>query len=109
MFKYFAPMRLNLLLPRLFYDCVSVDVRQQAKAEPLAAAGVREAVHGDGVLAGAVVLAHPGGQLVVGDGAPELGLRVHHRLQVGEVVRGRERRGEGGQVSHGLALWTGRY
>jgi len=91
------------VLPGLLHDAAPVQVGEETQAEPLPAAGVREAVHGHALLGGVVVLAHPGVELVVGDGAPVLGLAVHHRLQLQGGVG--QRGGDGGQISHSLAQW----
>ena len=91
------------VLPGLLHDAAPVEVGEEAQAEPLPAAGVREPVHRHGLLGGVVVLADPGVELVVGDGAPVLGLAVHHRLQLQGGVG--ERGGDGGQISHSLAQW----
>ena len=55
--------------PGLLHHRVAVDVGEQPQAEPVALAGVREAVHGDAGLAGVEGLPHPGVQLVVGNAA----------------------------------------
>ena len=68
------------MAPGLLHHGVPVDVGQQAQAEPVPLAGVREPVHGDAGLAGVEGLAYPGVELVVGDGAPEGGLAVHDWL-----------------------------
>ena len=59
---------------------VPVNVGEEAQTEPVPLAGVREPVHRDAGLAGVEGLPDPGVELVVGDGAPEGGLAVHHRL-----------------------------
>ena len=61
---------------------VPVDVGQEAQTEPVPLAGVSEPVHGDAGLAGVEGLPHPRVELVVGDGAPEGGLAVHHGLRL---------------------------
>ena len=67
---------------RHLHGGVAVDVGQQAQAEALRVGRVGEAVHRQRGLRGVEGLAHALVQLVVGDGAPEGGLRVGHRLQV---------------------------
>ena len=67
---------------RLLDDRVAVHVREQAEAEALRVARVREAVHGDGRLGRVERLADARVQLVVADRAPERRLAVHHRLGV---------------------------
>ena len=67
---------------------VPVNVGEEAQTEPVPLAGVSEPVHGDAGLAGVEGLPHPRVELVVGDGAPEGGLAVHHRLR---LQRGRRR------------------
>ena len=57
------------MAPGLLHHRVAVDVGEQPQAEPVALAGVREAVHGDAGLAGVEGLPHPGVQLVVGNAA----------------------------------------
>ncbi len=68
--------------PRLLHHRVAVDVGEQTEAEAVGVARVGEAVDDDGGLAGMERLAHPGVQLIVGDGAPEGGLAVHDRLDL---------------------------
>ena len=89
------------IFPRLLHDAVPVEVGEKAQTEPLPTAGVCEAVHRDCLLGGVVVLSYSGVELVVGDGAPVLGLAVHDGLQLQGGVR--EGRGDGGEVSHSLA------
>lgn len=60
----------------------AVDVGQKAEAEALRVGRVGESIHRQGRLGGVEGLADPGVQLVVGDGAPEVGLLVGHRLEV---------------------------
>ena len=91
------------VLPGLLHDAAPVQVGEKSQAEPLPTAGVCEPVHRHGLLRGVVVLADPGVELVVGDGAPVLRLAVHHRLQLQGGVG--ERGGDGGQISHSLAQW----
>ena len=55
--------------PRLLHHRVAVDVGEQAQAEPVALAGVREPVDRDAGLAGVEGLPHTGVQLVVGNAA----------------------------------------
>lgn len=80
----------------LLYHRVPVNVWEETQTEPVALAGVREAVHGDAWLAGVEGLAHPGVELVVGDAAPEGGLAVHYGL--GLQPRRRRRGGGGGSA-----------
>ena len=70
------------MAPGLFHHGVPVDVGQEAQTEPVPLAGVSEPVHGDAGLAGVEGLPDPGVELVVGDGAPEGGLAVHHGLRL---------------------------
>lgn len=72
---------------RLLDDRVAVHVREQAEAEALRVARVREPVHGDGRLRRVERLADARVQLVVADGAPERRLAVHHRLGVDRRAR----------------------
>ena len=74
--------------PRILYGGVSVDVGEEAQTEPVPLAGVSEPVHGDAGLAGVEGLPHPRVELVVGDGAPEGGLAVHHGLRLQRRRRG---------------------
>ena len=74
--------------PGLLHHRVPVDVGEEAEAEAVALARVREPVHRDAGLGGVEGLAHPGVELVVGDGAPEGGLAVHHRLRLNSRGRG---------------------
>lgn len=64
---------------------VAVDVGELAEAESVVVlvGGVREAVDDDGVVVGVVDLAHPGVQLVVGDGRPVGGFLVGHCVSGG--------------------------
>ena len=80
----------------LLHHGVPVDVGQQPQAEPVPLAGVREPVHGDAGLAGVEGLPDPGVELVVGDGAPEGGLAVHHGLRLQGRGRGARLTGAAG-------------
>ena len=60
----------------------AVDVGEEPQTEALGVGGVGEAVHRQRGLGGVEGLAHTRVQLVVGDGAPEVGLLVRHRLKV---------------------------
>ena len=76
---------LPYVLPRLLHHIVSVDVGEDAEAEPFAAAGIGEAVDGDVVLGGVEVLADARVHLVVGDAAPVGGLGVGDGLHINIV------------------------
>lgn len=63
------------------YGGVAVDVGQQAQTEALRVGRVCESIYCEGGLGGVKGLSYTLVQLVVGDGAPEGGLAVCHRLK----------------------------
>lgn len=67
---------------RLLDNANAVDVTEEAQAEALRAARIREAVHRERGLTGVEGLPDASIQLVVGDGAPEGRLRVGDRLHL---------------------------
>jgi len=96
------PHALPDVLPRLLHNVVSVDVGEDAKAEPFAAAGVGETVDSDIVLGGVEVLADARVHLVVGDAAPVGWLGVGDGLHI-NIVWELGVWGGRGEVCHRLA------